>query len=79
MQLKAICILAIFPALALAQAQAPAQKERCTLSGRVTNALTGEPVKKANVHLDYANRKNEMSGPRGYGGIADADGRDHER
>ena len=65
---------------ALASAQAPAQtaqqeQEKCVLTGRVTNALTGEPVKKADVHLEYANRKKSMSGPRGYGGLADADGR----
>ncbi len=44
------------------------------MSGHVTNALTGEPLKKADVHLDYANRTGQMSGPRGYGGLADADG-----
>ena len=56
---------------ALASDQAPAQtaqqeQEKCVLTGRVTNALTGEPVKKADVHLEYANRKKSMSGPRAY-------------
>jgi len=72
-RLRPICILALLPVLTLAQ---PAlEKAKCVVSGRVTNALTGEAVKKADVHLDYANRKNQMSGPRGYGGVADADGR----
>ncbi len=73
MRRKAICALALLPALA--SAQIPAQKEKCVVSGRVTNALTGEPIRKADVHLDYANRKPQMSGAQGYRGIADADGR----
>lgn len=44
------------------------------MTGRVVNALTGEPIKKAEVHLDYANRQNQMSAPQGYGGQADAGG-----
>lgn len=68
--------VAAFPLLAvLALAQPPAQKEKCVVSGRIVNALTGESVKKADVHLSYANRKTQMSGPHGYGGQADADGR----
>ena len=68
-------IAAFFLLAVLASAQPPAETEKCVVSGRVVNALTGEPVKKANIHLGYANRKNQMSGERGYGGQADADGR----
>jgi hypothetical protein len=74
--LKAMCVLALVPALIPAQSTpqqtAPGQnqqpKEKCVVTGRVVNALTGEPIKKARVHLDYANRQSRMSGPRGYGG-----------
>lgn len=52
---------------------APPQ-EKCVLAGRVINALTGEPVRKAEIHLDFANRKPGSTGPEGYGGIADASG-----
>lgn len=71
-------MLAFVPALALAQSsqqQTTQPKEKCVVTGRVTNALTGEPIKKAEVHLDFANRQNPMSAPQGYGGMADADGR----
>lgn len=70
-------MLAFVPALALAQSsqqQTTQPREKCVVTGRVTNALTGEPIKKAEVHLDFANRQNQMSGPRGYGGKADAAG-----
>ncbi len=80
--LKVMCVLAVLPALGVAQispqqsnpGQTQQPKEKCVVTGRVTNALTGEPVKKSEVHLDYANRQNQMSGPRGYGGKADASG-----
>jgi protocatechuate 3,4-dioxygenase beta subunit len=71
--LRRVVAFSLFARLALAQP--PAEKEKCVVSGRIVNALTGEPVKKADVHLEYANRKNQISGPRGYGGQADADGR----
>lgn len=75
--LKAMCVLAVCAGLALAQSspeQAEQPKETCVVTGRVVNALSGEPIKKAHVHLDYANRQHQPSGPRGYGGQADAAG-----
>jgi hypothetical protein len=75
--LTLMCAVALFPALVLAQSnpqQPGAEKEKCIVTGRVMNAITGEPVKKAEVHLDYVNRQNPMSGPEGYGGLADAGG-----
>jgi protocatechuate 3,4-dioxygenase beta subunit len=72
--LFAFSFLVSVPSLGQAPVQT-AQREKCVVTGRVTNALTGEPVKKADVHLDYTNQKMRMSGPQGYGGQADADGR----
>lgn len=52
-------------------------EQRCTLSGTVTNALTGEPVKKANVRLT-ADQTASFEGGRpsvqGYAATSEADG-----
>ncbi len=45
--------------------------EQCTLAGRVTNAVTGEPVKKANLHLEPVAQTPEQ---RGYMTVSTSDG-----
>jgi protocatechuate 3,4-dioxygenase beta subunit len=68
----ALCGFLLISSAAFTQPAAP--QEKCVLAGRVINALTGEPVRKAEIHLDFANRKPGSTGPEGYGGIADASG-----
>lgn len=43
-------------------------EQRCTIAGQATNALTGEPVKKANLRLTVASAPGQMSMWSGSGG-----------
>lgn len=51
------------------------QSEKCVVTGRVVNAITGEPVKKALVHLRLMNASPAMTGPsQGYVSNSEPDG-----
>ncbi len=53
------------------------EKDKCTLSGFVTNMQTGEPIKKATLHLTLRNVARTTNGvfeQTGYSGTSAADG-----
>ena len=71
--------LVCIPPVAAQQAANTPPEQRCVLAGRVTNALTGEPVKKANVRLMRSFTGGpppdaRASGNQGYSGSSDPDG-----
>jgi hypothetical protein len=54
-------------------------EQKCVLQGRVTNSMSGEPVKKASVHLRFLNQVSSGAGmigggAQGYTATSDADG-----
>ena len=53
-------------------------EDRCVVQGHVSNAITGEPVRKANIRLTRQNvapnAGNTSQGPQGYSTISQADG-----
>jgi protocatechuate 3,4-dioxygenase beta subunit len=58
-------------------ASTSAEKDRCTVSGRVSNLQTGEPVKKATLHLTRrggSRSANGMYESTGYSGTSEPDG-----
>ncbi len=63
------------PVLVAAQQPAATQpvkpEDKCSIEGKVTNALTGEPVKKARISLDHMGRQDNAS----YSATTDAGGR----
>jgi hypothetical protein len=72
--------LLVVPALVAAQQQAGTQfvkpEDKCSIEGQVTNAVTGEPVKKARINLDRMDRRdNGGSIATAYGATSDASGR----
>ena len=64
------------PAITPPTTQTP-EKDKCTLSGMVTNIQTGEPVKKVTLHLTLRNVGRPANGvfeQSGYSGTSAADG-----
>lgn len=51
------------------------QSDKCAVTGHVTNSLTGEPIKKAAVHLRPTNVKPGAGTVQGYVSTSEADGR----
>lgn len=51
------------------------QNDKCVVTGHVTNSLTGEPIKKAAVHLRPVNMKPGPGTVQGYISASEADGR----
>lgn len=51
------------------------QNDKCAVTGHVTNSLTGEPIKKAAVHLRPVNTKSGPGTVQGYISTSEADGR----
>jgi len=53
------------------------EKDKCTVSGRATNIQTGEPLKKANLHLTLHRNTRSFNGSfesTGYSGVSGPDG-----
>ncbi|MBV8569812.1 MAG: carboxypeptidase regulatory-like domain-containing protein, partial [Acidobacteriaceae bacterium] len=69
------CLLALLPVLALALSGETDTK--CSLSGHVTNALSGEPLKKATLHLRatyFGDGRPPASPPSNYFAVSENDG-----
>lgn len=71
-------LLSVLLALALSNGQSvnAAADQKCNLSGRVTNALTGEPLTKAKLHLtpDSEGSQEDDSNQHAYVELSNADG-----
>jgi hypothetical protein len=65
-------LLFFIPCLLFSFQDQTAQK-KCVLAGRATNLLTGEPLRKVNVHLSQIMTVRDTK-PQAYGGLSDAQG-----
>src|SRR5437660_486102 len=63
------CIAALLALSCVAQ-QPPAQREKCSVAGKVTSATGGEPLRKVAIYLVGT----EGKPPRSYAAVSDAEG-----